>query len=581
MYIQKTIINKKQHQNNIYKVQFCLFIMKKTMVILLFGFFLFAINLVSAETLCGNSIAPEGCNVVGNNLECTLSDGMVDDIILGNWPGVSGDKDYLWLGCTSVKGYSTKIYFKINNIENYPPATKAIIKLWNDLVRLQSNVTIQKITSDWSESSTTAPTFDSQIVNSVYFYNSGIPKWREFDISSIYNQWKSGVENYGFRIADKGCPSAGAVEGRNMFSSENSDAEHRPKLILENACIVRIETNCTNLEDDDGDGETDCNDKNCFSSSYCIPLAMSWKNMNNTLIDGADLGDYVMMVAEDVVGASAGEEVKFSIYEYDESLLDFDDDIRVGSNAISGKVNSNGDAVAYWKITSEDLSKTNGDYSEFYFKTDKSTGESSKLNIRNSINDDELKIQVVSPSCGSDLPFGTNSQVTIEAFDLDDFISGNVLVNEILIGNFEGNGEYSFDYDLSDPGNIQIRADVNNSRQVLRSSVSNIMVTDLYDEGAKYVAACIDNPKNYGEFEQALIFFNASSTRALEVVSGTLKEITKDKLFFKWVFSDGKTISSTELSNYPGIEASDLYNGFNKRFGGAGKNLGTLTVSFV
>jgi len=132
----------------------------------------------------------------------------------------------------------------------------------------------------------------------------------------------------------------------------------------------------------------------------------------------------------------------------------------------------------------------------------------------------------------------------------------------------------------------------------MKQTFSNIMVIDQnYD--ATYLAACIDNPKDYQDINDTAVFFNASSTRAFNYVSGVKTEIAKSDLTFNWTFGTGDDASTERIlwalkdgdsdgnweefwcgeKNNPSNDCGSIIPySFNKTFTEAGNNWAELTV---
>jgi len=114
-----------------------------------------------------------------------------------------------------------------------------------------------------------------------------------------------------------------------------------------------------------------------------IPLMFSreayWAYENGNLRSIANLGERVKMIVN-YTGLAEGTGVNFEIYEDDSWVTALgDDEIRVGTGAISGTVDAYGNAVAYWTITQADLDKTR-DYEKFYFKVNGETSGDLEVN---------------------------------------------------------------------------------------------------------------------------------------------------------------------------------------------------------
>lgn len=313
---------------------------------------------------------------------------------------------------------------------------------------------------------------------------------------------------------------------------------------------------------------------------------LNWEDFNGNVIGNANLRDTVKLVAN---GASlnVGDKVEFYVYEDDDVLgFDlFDDEIFGEDNPIIGEVVAGGDIVAYWTIELSDLSETD-DYDGFFFKTNVSgSEESNRLNLSLSQYDDPLVIEILEPECGFDIDLAgtTIFNIRVSAEDSDDLIEGYIYVDGVQVSRFT-NGITTVPYDFNTQGNIQIIANGTNTRGHMRVAYSNVMVIDYTDEGSRYLAACVSAPVNYQSFTSAIVNFSANTTKAWEVSSGALSGISLSELYFKWTFSDGRSISTSDVLNglFNSItDRDDLWRGFTKVFGTSGReSSANLEVDF-
>lgn len=91
-------------------------------------------------------------------------------------------------------------------------------------------VNIKKILGSWNESSVTwnsKPAYDSVIVSTIEFPETGIDSWQKFDVKNLMQSWMNGTPNYGLALLlgdnESGC---------TFKSSEYSTSSLRPKLIV-------------------------------------------------------------------------------------------------------------------------------------------------------------------------------------------------------------------------------------------------------------------------------------------------------------------------------------------------------------
>jgi len=100
-----------------------------------------------------------------------------------------------------------------------------------------------RVTGNWSETGlawNSKPSYDPAIVAESPFNNVN-DGWIEFDITSLYNDWKSGTPNYGIMLNTDGSDAAGTCTGNNewncrpgsFYSSDYENASYRPKLVIQ------------------------------------------------------------------------------------------------------------------------------------------------------------------------------------------------------------------------------------------------------------------------------------------------------------------------------------------------------------
>ena len=316
---------------------------------------------------------------------------------------------------------------------------------------------------------------------------------------------------------------------------------------------------------------SDASDDNYPYKLCCSEIqVIQWQNLRSQLITEADKGDYVKMIMTQS-GLADGTRVAFEVYEKDGGLLNPDDAIRTGAEAINGTV-INGNAVGYWKITSADLAKTN-DLDNFVFRI--AGKESGELVIDPNEHDDPTDFRIVSPTCGSNYTIGNTLQVEVVAEDSDDILSGNLSFEAEGIARIEfTNGGIIFSEVLNSAGNSQVVVTVSNTRGKMMRKISSIMVVDETKDGS-YIAACIDKPADFSDVGSGDVLFLANSSRGLRyTVADKYSEVPKSQLNFFWAFSDGRTNPNTDGANPRSYD-------FHKTFIEAGHNGATLEVEFL
>ena len=251
----------------------------------------------------------------------------------------------------------------------------------------------------------------------------------------------------------------------------------------------------------------------------CESMGVYWADMNGNEITNADFGDMVQLVAG---GVGSGT---FEIKENDF----FDDDIK---SIVGESVGSN--LIGFWTIEEEDMEKTS-DYDEFYFEVNGM--ESGYLNIDVNGDDDPMSVSIVSPVCGEVYDESVDVEIIVAADDDDDFISGTITINGEQVVEFS-NGGISFIETLDAPGTVQIVVEASNTRGENKRAISNIMVLDIVEgEGyvdGSYIAACIIKPEDFSDIPGSVVEFDASTTRGVRVVGGSVELLVPGEDAFSW-----------------------------------------------
>ena len=302
----------------------------------------------------------------------------------------------------------------------------------------------------------------------------------------------------------------------------------------------------------------------------CGGSRVYWANANGDEIDQSDevnIWDTVQMVA---TGVSSGT---FNIFEED-GWFNSDDTI----DGIEG-VSIPGKLIGKWKITQDDLDKTN-DFKEFYFEI--GGDKSGYINISGDSDDSPMNITIVRPECGEDFEMGKNVTIEVVAEDADDFINGSVSINDFVVENFT-NGGITFNYTFGISGNVKVVAEAVNSRGKRSRHIANIMI--IGGDG-DYVAACISEPKDFSDMPGSSVPFDASNTRAISV-RDSVKSIFTPKVkeqrvnfSWYWTFSVAEAYGVQDrFYNFIKNDSSKAYD-FTFNFPSAGNNLASLRVDF-
>ncbi len=308
-------------------------------------------------------------------------------------------------------------------------------------------------------------------------------------------------------------------------------------------------------------------------------------------IDQAQTGQTIYLILNNSGLIYTGSPITktFTIKEEDDGFLDpLDDDI----TSLTGELKSDGLLVAEWTISEQNLiDGDDGDgTTEYYFYVEGYESiDSGHLNISLDSTDDPFEVEIVSPPCGSNFSVGDVFSIVLDADDPDDeySVTVRILRNEVteVFNSYYEKNDFSSGpitilsssfvtsegtYKISIEG---INSDAENSRAII-----NVIITNSAVPG-RYVAACIDEPKNYAFVEpdaMGIIKFNASSTKGVEVSSGIVNPIEKKDMLFNWQFSDLDEYGYRDNPYHDGENLTSYE--FYKIFVPVDENWGTLEV---
>jgi hypothetical protein len=289
-----------------------------------------------------------------------------------------------------------------------------------------------------------------------------------------------------------------------------------------------------------------------------------WADADGNAIQSANFGDTVLMY---VVGKNSGS---FDIYE-DDAVSD--DSIQMG---IAGRIRANA-FVGEWTIPSMSaLSVMTADFDDFKFEIGGTWSDSLSIS---GVGDSNMTVELISPSCGAYYDEGDVVEIIVEASDLDDVIDGGIMVDGDIVETFS-NGRIVFDHVFSIPGDVSVVVTASNDRGKVSRDFSNIMVLDKeagsYVDG-KYVAACILSPEDSSYISGHNVSFDASTTRAIDVVGGVINEILpgSTRLVWEWRF-----MPDNKKMHFENDASEDPYN-FVINFPIAGHNYADLKVDLM
>ncbi len=264
-----------------------------------------------------------------------------------------------------------------------------------------------------------------------------------------------------------------------------------------------------------------------------------WQDMNSNEITTTNLGDSIKLV---LTNATSGA---FEIYEDDPINDDY-----IANITGSGVGN---DLIGVWAITQEYLDKSEtGDYDNFVFRI--AGNESSELAISIIESNDPTNITILSPQCGSNLSQGESLSIEISVLDSDDLLTGTLTINGDTVSNLT-NGINRVNHTFNEYGNIPLIANVEDNKGNQQRVVSNIMVVNpILQE--KYIAACIDEPKNFDSTTTSTVQFKAHSSAGIECISGSCQrhEHNTKRLTYLWSFStcvDSRCDGFSKTGNNP------------------------------
>ncbi len=352
----------------------------------------------------------------------------------------------------------------------------------------------------------------------------------------------------------------------------DSDGDHYNITSTNPVCGSVFDCNDSNLAVHPGATEICGNgiDEDCSGSDLACTSASAsganWTDMNGKVITRANNSDTVRLVLK-LNGATIGADVSFTLEDTTGGGHNW---IYNATNPLIGKIGSDGNAVAVWKVVSS------GSYVFHALGNNSGT-----LTVSSSSDDSLMNIEILYPACGDRVTKGETKTIVINVSDVDDIISGALKINDNVVGNIN-NLVSSINYTFTTSGNIKIVLEGNNSRGISKKHVSNVMVVDeSAGVGGVYVSACVDKPKSNSLVSENPVRFIASGSSGVKAIvrSSSGDESTfslpSSRFFLNWSFSDGSVYNTN-------TNGSDVlsYN-FTKAFIGSGENaVAYLAVKF-
>jgi hypothetical protein len=272
-----------------------------------------------------------------------------------------------------------------------------------------------------------------------------------------------------------------------------------------------------------------------------VPVTLGepiWTDLSNNPITTAELGDTVKMVITGI--NTTDDNVTFEINIEDET-----DSIWSKILSWVGLGGSSSES-----ITSDTYTIINNSIHTFTAKVHNSNVNktSGPLSISTTPNsNDQLSIDIITPTCGDDFTGSDEIEINISIEDLDDLALGSVTINDVFIGNIS-NGNSGMSYPQTTPGEYTIKAEASNSRGQHSISSVNIIVTG---EIGNYAAACIDSPVPGSYFNEKIINFTATSSKAISCTADSCSklELSDSRLVFNWTFPNNKKLNFAKLGN--------------------------------
>lgn len=193
------------------------------------------------------------------------------------------------------------------------------------------------------------------------------------------------------------------------------------------------------------------------------------------------------------------------------------------------------------------------------------TTTSNQLEIKEEYTQPNYNIQVINPLCGNN--FTINQPIDFKIFinTSELLINGRIDFGDGTISYFSNLGssvtDFTHTYQTDGTKLIWIETRPSNNLDqtcpdlsyLTKRKIINLIIVDPTKAG-EYVAACIDSPEDMSQIKEAIVFCNATSTRALNYTPpGFYREIPKENISFEWIFSDNTIHTFKSLLNETAI----------------------------
>jgi hypothetical protein len=156
---------------------------------------------------------------------------VADAYVWESSPDYTGNWETLYTGCVGWGRKKTLLRFDLSSLSTSVQVQRATLAIWLQWETGPRQVHAHRLRMDWDEDSITWSSLGSNNdTQSLGFFTADQAGWREVDITQLVCGWLDGsIPNQGVLLDD---PTAGTDQNEEYYSSEWSEVEQRPKLVL-------------------------------------------------------------------------------------------------------------------------------------------------------------------------------------------------------------------------------------------------------------------------------------------------------------------------------------------------------------